>query len=135
MDALRDPNLNKIGVYGMGGVGKTTLAKEVHRQAIEEKLFDEVVMVAVNQTPELRRIQSEIADVLGLTFDVEEIPGRANRLYERLKKEKDEEAWSLFEMTLADAKDSELPPIATEVAKKCAGLPLLYTHSGDRLAK
>ncbi|KAF2294514.1 hypothetical protein GH714_012128 [Hevea brasiliensis] len=139
-------------------------------------------MVAVNQTPELRRIQSEIADVLGLTFDVEEIPGRANRLYERLKKEKkvliilddiwkqldlkavgipfgdvcrgckilltsrsqdvlsremrtqkefrldvlqDEEAWSLFEMTLADAKDSELPPIAAEVAKKCAGLPLL----------
>ncbi|KAF2294517.1 hypothetical protein GH714_012149 [Hevea brasiliensis] len=182
MDALRDPNLNMIGVYGMGGVGKTTLAKEVHRQAIEEKLFDVVVMVAVNQTPELRRIQSEIADVLGLTFDVEEIPGRANRLYERLKKEKkvliilddiwkqldlkavgipfgdvcrgckilltsrsqdvlsremrtqkefrldvlqDEEAWSLFEMTLADAKDSELPPIAAEVAKKCAGLPLL----------
>ncbi|KAF2294521.1 hypothetical protein GH714_012175 [Hevea brasiliensis] len=182
MDALRDPNLNMIGVHGMGGVGKTTLAKEVHRQAIEEKLFDVVIMVAVNQTPELRRIQSEIADVLGLTFDVEEIPGRANRLYERLKKEKkvliilddiwkqldlkavgipfgdvcrgckilltsrkqdvlscemrtqkefrldvlqDEEAWSLFEMTLADAKDSELPPIATEVAKKCAGLPLL----------
>ncbi|XP_058006713.1 disease resistance protein At4g27190-like [Hevea brasiliensis] len=181
MDALRDPNLNKIGVHGMGGVGKTTLAKEVHRQALEEKLFDEVVMVAVNQTPELRRIQSEVADVLGLTFDVEGIPGRANRLYERLKKEKkvliilddiwkqldlkavgipigddckgckilltsrdkhvlsqmgtqvvfhldvlqDEEAWSLFEMTLADAKDSELPPIATEVAKKCAGLPLL----------
>ncbi|KAF2294510.1 hypothetical protein GH714_012091 [Hevea brasiliensis] len=59
MDALRDPNLNKIGVHGMGGVGKTTLAKEVHRQAIEEKLFDEVVMVAVNQTPEFRRIQSE----------------------------------------------------------------------------
>ncbi|KAF2294556.1 hypothetical protein GH714_012556 [Hevea brasiliensis] len=56
MDALRDPNLNMIGVYGMGGVGKTTLAKEVHRQAIEEKLFDVVVMVAVNQTPELRRI-------------------------------------------------------------------------------
>ncbi|KAF2294487.1 hypothetical protein GH714_011871 [Hevea brasiliensis] len=28
-------------------------------------------------------------------------------------------------MTLADAKDSELPPIAAEVAKKCAGLPLL----------
>ncbi|XP_058007400.1 uncharacterized protein LOC110649893 isoform X3 [Hevea brasiliensis] len=181
MDALRDPNLNKIGVHGMGGVGKTTLAKEVHRQAIEEKLFDEVVMVAVNQIPELRRIQSEVADVLGLTFDVEGIPGRANRLYERLKKEKkvliilddiwkqldlkavgipigddckgckilltsrdkhvlsqmgtqvvfhldvlqDEEAWSLFEMTLADAEDSELPPIAREVAKKCAGLPLL----------
>ncbi|KAF2294503.1 hypothetical protein GH714_012031 [Hevea brasiliensis] len=158
MDALRDPNLNKIGVYGMGGVGKTTLAKEVHRQAIEEKLFDEVVMVAVNQTPELRRIQSEVADVLGLTFDVEEyleelidymrvgipigddckgckilLTSRDKHVLSQMGTQvvfhldvlQDEEAWSLFEMTLADAKDSELPPIATEVAKKCAGLPLL----------
>ncbi|KAF2294532.1 hypothetical protein GH714_012311 [Hevea brasiliensis] len=186
MDALRDPNLNKIGVHGMGGVGKTTLAKEVHRQAIEEKLFDEVVMVAVNQIPELRRIQSEVADVLGLTFDVEGIPGRANRLYERLKKEKkvliilddiwkqldlkavgipigddckgckilltsrdkhvlsqmgtqvvfhldvlqDEEAWSLFEMTLADAEDSELPPIAGKEQHAFIG-----TRSGSELMK
>ncbi|KAF2294493.1 hypothetical protein GH714_011958 [Hevea brasiliensis] len=154
MDALRDPNLNMIGVYGMGGVGKTTLAKEVHRQAIEEKLFDVVVMVAVNQTPGLRRIQSEIADVLGLTFDVEEIPGRANLLYERLKKEKEvliilDDIWKQLDLkavgipfgdvcrgckilltsrsqdVLTHAKDSELPPIAAEVAKKCAGLPLL----------
>uniref|UniRef100_A0A2C9VJ07 AAA+ ATPase domain-containing protein n=1 Tax=Manihot esculenta TaxID=3983 RepID=A0A2C9VJ07_MANES len=186
MDALLDPDLNMIGVYGLGGVGKTTLAKQVHRKAIEENLFDVVAMVAVNQTPELRRIQSEIADILGLKFDVEEIPGRANRLYERLKKElekekkvfiilddiwkkldlnavgipfgdvfkgckilltsrsqdvlsremgtqkefkldvlQDEEARSLFEITVAGAKDSELPPIAAEIAKKCAGLPLL----------
>ncbi|KAJ9175175.1 hypothetical protein P3X46_013754 [Hevea brasiliensis] len=139
MDALRDPNLNMIGVYGMAGVGKTTLAKEVHRQAIEEKLFDEVVMVAVNQTPELRRIQSEVADVLGLTFDVEGIPGRANQLYERLKKEmrmgtqvvfhldvlQAEEAWSFFETTMGDVTDPELRSIAIEIAKKCAGLPLL----------
>ncbi|XP_043814222.1 uncharacterized protein LOC110608107 [Manihot esculenta] len=186
IDALLDPDLNMIGVYGLGGVGKTTLAKQVHRKAIEENLFDVVAMVAVNQTPELRRIQSEIADILGLKFDVEEIPGRANRLYERLKKElekekkvfiilddiwkkldlnvvgipfgdgfkgckilltsrgqdvlsremgtqkeikldvlQDEEARSLFEITVAGAKDSELPPIAAEIAKKCAGLPLL----------
>ncbi|XP_021602179.1 uncharacterized protein LOC110607389 isoform X1 [Manihot esculenta] len=196
MDALLDPDLNMIGVYGLGGVGKTTLAKQVHRKAVEENLFDVVAMVAVNQTPELRRIQSEIADILGLKFDVEEIPGRANRLYERLKKElekekkekkelekenkvliilddiwrkldlnavgipfgdgfkgckilltsrrqdvlsremgtqqefkldvlQDEEARSFFEITVAGAKDSELPPIAAEIAKKCAGLPLL----------
>ncbi|KAG8650650.1 hypothetical protein MANES_07G062348v8 [Manihot esculenta] len=186
MDALLDPDLNMIGVYGLGGVGKTTLAKQVHRKALEEKLFDVVAMVAVGQTPEVRRIQSEVADVLGLKFDGEEIPGRANRLYERLKKElekekkvliilddvwkkldlnavgipfgddfkgckilltsrrqdvlsremgtqqefkldvlQDEEARTLFEITVAGAKDSELPPIAAEIAKKCAGLPLL----------
>ncbi|KAF2294552.1 hypothetical protein GH714_012513 [Hevea brasiliensis] len=41
--------IDKLVNEGDHGVGKTTLAKEVHRQAIEEKLFDEVVMVAVNQ--------------------------------------------------------------------------------------
>ncbi|OAY45439.1 probable disease resistance protein At1g61310 [Manihot esculenta] len=182
MDALLDPDLNMIGVYGLGGVGKTHLAEQVHRKALVGKRFDVVAKVAVGQTPELRRIQSEIADILGLKFDVEEIPGRANRLYERLKKEKkvliilddiwkkldlnavgipfgdgfkgckilltsrgqdvlsremgtqkefkldvlqDEEARSLFEITVAGAKDSKLPPIAAEIAKKCAGLPLL----------
>uniref|UniRef100_A0A2C9WIT6 AAA+ ATPase domain-containing protein n=1 Tax=Manihot esculenta TaxID=3983 RepID=A0A2C9WIT6_MANES len=194
MDALLDPDLTMIGLYGLGGVGKTTLAKQVHRKALEEKLFDVVAIVAVGQTPELRRIQSEVGDILGLKFEGEEIPGRANRLYERLKKElekekkelekekkkvliilddiwkqldlnavgipfgddfkgckmfltsrnqdvlsremgtqkefrldvlQDEEAWSLFEMTVSSAKNSKLPPIAAEVAKKCAGLPLL----------
>ncbi|KAG8650646.1 hypothetical protein MANES_07G062324v8 [Manihot esculenta] len=193
MDALLDPDLNMIGVYGLGGVGKTTLAKQVHRKALEGKRFGVVAMVAVGQTPELRRIQSEIADILGLEFKVEEIPGRANRLYERLKKElekektelekekkvliilddiwkqldlnavgipfgddfkgckifltsrsqdvlsremgtqkefrldvlQDEEARSLFEITVAIAKDSEFQPIAAEIAKKCAGLPFL----------
>lgn len=29
MDALKDVNVSKIGVYGMAGVGKTTLVKKV----------------------------------------------------------------------------------------------------------
>jgi uncharacterized protein YoxC len=40
MKALKDDNVNMIGLYGMGGVGKTTLVKEVCRRAEELQLFD-----------------------------------------------------------------------------------------------
>ncbi|KAF2318708.1 hypothetical protein GH714_010229 [Hevea brasiliensis] len=84
MDALMNPGVNTIGVYGMGGVGKTTLAKEVHRKAIEDKLFNVVVMVAVSDTPDVRKIQGRIADAVQLTLKEESEDGRADRLHQRL---------------------------------------------------
>ncbi|KAI8006686.1 Disease resistance protein [Camellia lanceoleosa] len=66
MEALQDDRCDIVGVYGMGGIGKTTLVKEV----------------------DLRKIQGQLADLLGLKFSEETEIGRAGRLYERLKKEK-----------------------------------------------
>ncbi|KAB2059887.1 hypothetical protein ES319_A11G338500v1 [Gossypium barbadense] len=88
MEAVKDPNLNIIGVYGMPGVGKTTLVEEVIRQVKADKLFDSVVMAAVTQTPDVRKIQDQIADMSGLKFEEQSTSGRANRLCQRLKKEK-----------------------------------------------
>ena len=99
MVALGDVNINMIGVWGMPGAGKTTLVREVVRQAKKEKLFDEVALATVMQSsatvtqspdlsPVLRQIQGEIADMLDLKFDVETVPGRAIRLRERLKRNK-----------------------------------------------
>ncbi|KAJ9160141.1 hypothetical protein P3X46_025572 [Hevea brasiliensis] len=88
MDALMDPDVNMIGVYGMGGIGKTTLANEIHRKAIEDKLFDVVVMATVSETPELRKIQGTIADMLGMKLEEETEEGRACRLRQRLINEK-----------------------------------------------
>ncbi|KAM0000194.1 putative P-loop containing nucleoside triphosphate hydrolase, leucine-rich repeat domain superfamily [Helianthus debilis subsp. tardiflorus] len=85
MDALKDDTINVIGVYGMGGVGKTTLVKEVAKQAGEQKLFDEMVMSVISQTLNVRNIQGEIADKLGLKLEQESESGRATRLCERLK--------------------------------------------------
>uniref|UniRef100_A0A2N9HN50 NB-ARC domain-containing protein n=1 Tax=Fagus sylvatica TaxID=28930 RepID=A0A2N9HN50_FAGSY len=59
--ALGDANINVIGVWGMAGVGKTTLVREVARQVMKEKLFEDMAMVAVMQSPDLKRIQGEIA--------------------------------------------------------------------------
>ncbi|XP_022747893.1 disease resistance protein At4g27190-like [Durio zibethinus] len=88
MGALKDANLSIIGVYGMGGVGKTTLVKQVARQAKEEYLFDRVVMAAVTQSFDIKKIQDLIADELGLEFKSQSEPGKADELRKSLKKSK-----------------------------------------------
>ncbi|KAJ0024086.1 hypothetical protein Pint_06774 [Pistacia integerrima] len=88
MEALKDSNVNMVGVYGMAGVGKTTLVKKVAWQAEEDKLFDQVVMTTVTQTPDLKNMQDEIADQLGLIFPEQSVSGRSLRLRDRLKREK-----------------------------------------------
>uniref|UniRef100_A0A6N2K9R5 Uncharacterized protein n=1 Tax=Salix viminalis TaxID=40686 RepID=A0A6N2K9R5_SALVM len=88
MKALKDDNVNMIGLYGMGGVGKTTLVKEVGRRAKETELFDEVLLATVSQNPNVMYIQDRMAESLGLHFDEKTTEGRANRLWQRLKTEK-----------------------------------------------
>jgi Leucine-rich repeat (LRR) protein len=90
MEALRDDNILVIGVWGMPGVGKSTLVREVSKQVMEKKLFDEVAIANVTQSPDLKEIQREIADMIDLKFDVESsVTGKANRLRERLTKKED----------------------------------------------
>ncbi|KAJ6753545.1 hypothetical protein OIU79_026386 [Salix purpurea] len=88
MKALKDDNVNMIGLYGMGGVGKTTLVQEVGRTAKETQLFDKVLLATVSQNPNVKDIQNRMAESLGLHFDEETTEGRANRLWQRLKTEK-----------------------------------------------
>ena len=95
MDALKDDKTKKIGVWGMGGVGKTTLLKQVAEQAKQQNLFTTQVYVQVSWTREADRIQQgnsniqqHIAEMLGLKLEVQTILARAGKLMERLKKEK-----------------------------------------------
>ncbi|KAB1201632.1 hypothetical protein CJ030_MR0G002335 [Morella rubra] len=88
LKGLRDTNINVIGIWGMGGVGKTTLVKQVARLAQEEKLFDEVAIAFVTPSPDLNRIQKEIAEMLGMKLDEESVTVRASGLRERIKHEK-----------------------------------------------
>ncbi|KAK8514669.1 hypothetical protein V6N12_057566 [Hibiscus sabdariffa] len=182
VEAVKDPNIDIVGVHGMPGVGKTTLVKEVMRQVKEDKVFDSVVFADVTHTPDIQKIQDQIADMLGLKFEEQSASGRASRLCNRLKKEKkilvvldniwerldlmevgiplgdehqrctilltsrdvgvlsrgmhakkcfpigvleDNEAWAFFKKMAGDGVESPgLSPIATEVAKKCGGLPI-----------
>ncbi|XP_031262480.1 probable disease resistance protein At1g61310 [Pistacia vera] len=82
LTALNDDERKTIGIYGMGGIGKTTLVKEIGNQAKKKQLFDEVVLVEVPQNPSTERIQEEVAQQLGLKFDTE--TEKASKLYARL---------------------------------------------------
>ncbi|KAB5529251.1 hypothetical protein DKX38_019332 [Salix brachista] len=87
LEALKDNDVNLVGVYGMAGVGKTTIVKKVAEQVKANRIFDVVVLAVVSKTPNLRRIQEEIADGLGFKFEAETDRVRAERLRERLERE------------------------------------------------
>ncbi|XP_061993719.1 disease resistance protein At4g27190-like [Rosa rugosa] len=69
MNALNDDKVTAVGVYGMGGVGKTIMVEHVCQQAQNDGLFDHVIMVVVTQRPDLRKIQGILADQLGVELE------------------------------------------------------------------
>ncbi|KAI7996505.1 putative disease resistance protein [Camellia lanceoleosa] len=84
MEILRDDEINMIGICGMGGIGKTTMVKDVVNRAPNEHLFDAIVMAVVSQHPNLMNVQGQIADILDLKLEEETLPGRVAHLHQRL---------------------------------------------------
>ncbi|KAL2337476.1 hypothetical protein Fmac_011922 [Flemingia macrophylla] len=88
LEKIKDENVSMIGLYGIGGSGKTTLAKEVGKKVEELKLFEKVVMTTISQTLNIRSIQENMADMLGVHFQEKSDEGIAQRLSQRLKIDK-----------------------------------------------
>lgn len=82
--ALKDPNVNIIGVYGTGGVGKTTMITKIGELVKKDGTFDEVVIAVVSQDANVRKIQGQLADHLKQPLSGETEEGRAIQLWNRL---------------------------------------------------
>ncbi|KAK4485262.1 hypothetical protein RD792_007894 [Penstemon davidsonii] len=65
-----DEKISMVGIYGMGGVGKTTFAKHVHNLLLERTNY-RVYWVTVSQDFNINKLQYDIAKVIGLNISDE----------------------------------------------------------------
>ncbi|KAK3014760.1 hypothetical protein RJ639_007945 [Escallonia herrerae] len=65
--ALKDDTVARVGIYGMPGVGKTTLMEHIRSKLVGEKCFEEVALAVVSATLDVKSIQTQLAYDLGLT--------------------------------------------------------------------
>ncbi|KAK0599982.1 hypothetical protein LWI29_010424 [Acer saccharum] len=62
---LMGDSICKIGVCGMGGIGKTTIMKHIQNELLREAKFDKVIWVTVSQEFDVFKLQEKIASALG----------------------------------------------------------------------
>ncbi|KAH9715756.1 Disease resistance protein SUMM2 [Citrus sinensis] len=87
---LMGDKVTKIGVWGMGGIGKTTIMRHINNRLQEEtNEFNDVIWVTVSQPLDLIKLQTEIATALKLSLTEDEDKVRlTERLLGKLKAKK-----------------------------------------------
>ncbi|XP_022753325.1 disease resistance protein At4g27190-like isoform X3 [Durio zibethinus] len=123
IEALQHDKVSMIGLWGMAGVGKTTLVREVGTHAEKFKLFDKVVIATVTQKPNAETIQDEIAKYLD--FNMKNERGRKSR----------QEFWLKLQKL---QKDKRILIILDDVwakidLKENIGIPFAEDHKGCKI--
>jgi disease resistance protein RPS2 len=101
---LMDDKVPTIGIYGMRGVGKTTIIKHIHNELLHiPDICDHVWWVTVSQDFSITRLQNFIATQLHLDLSIEDNLHRAAKLSEELKTKQKwililDDLWNNFEL-------------------------------------
>ncbi|TYH74549.1 hypothetical protein ES332_D05G406500v1 [Gossypium tomentosum] len=61
---LMQEEVSKIGVWGMGGVGKTTIMKHIHNDLLKQQRFERVIWVTMSKEFNVMKVQDDIAGAL-----------------------------------------------------------------------
>ncbi|XP_022722045.1 probable disease resistance protein At1g61300 [Durio zibethinus] len=70
LELLKDDRVRKIGVYGIGGVGKTTVLKALINYPKTKDMFDLIIWVTVSKYWSIRKIQDEVLRQLSTQDEV-----------------------------------------------------------------
>ncbi|KAF3944245.1 hypothetical protein CMV_029267 [Castanea mollissima] len=134
MVALGDADINLIGVWGMPGVGKSTLVKEVAKKVKEEKLFDEVAISIVKPNSSLEKIQTEISETLDLRLDKETLGERARLLNARLTKDNNKKRLVILDdiWEKLDLEKIGIPPKGCKVVVTSRNKDILTSQMGTQ---
>ncbi|WRX29150.1 NB-ARC - like 10 [Theobroma cacao] len=83
---LMDDDIRKIGVWGMGGVGKTTIMKIINNQLLKQnEKFNVVIWITVSKDMNISKIQKSISRAIGVTLPEDEDGTiKAGMLYDML---------------------------------------------------
>uniref|UniRef100_A0A5B7B8N8 AAA+ ATPase domain-containing protein n=1 Tax=Davidia involucrata TaxID=16924 RepID=A0A5B7B8N8_DAVIN len=64
---VKDENVGRVGIHGMGGVGKTTLLKKISNEFLKPTHdFDVIIFVVVSRPASVEKIQDVILRRLGI---------------------------------------------------------------------
>ncbi|TYI84853.1 hypothetical protein E1A91_D05G395500v1 [Gossypium mustelinum] len=66
---LMQEEVSKIGIWGMGGVGKTTIMMHIHNDLLKEKRLEKVIWVTISKEFNVMKVQDHIAGALKLKED------------------------------------------------------------------
>ncbi|XP_022722320.1 probable disease resistance protein At1g61300 [Durio zibethinus] len=84
---LMDDDVSKIGVWGMGGVGKTTIMKHINNQLLKENerfKFNPLIWVTVSKETNIAKLQNDIASAMNVSLSNDDETRRSGELYEML---------------------------------------------------
>ncbi|XP_052177628.1 probable disease resistance protein At4g27220 [Diospyros lotus] len=84
MEALKDSRIDMIGVHGPGGVGKTTMVKEVAKEAKNRGIFEKIVLAVVSNDPNTSKLQGDLLLQLDINYKQTSELGRADVLRKAL---------------------------------------------------
>ncbi|XP_058105857.1 probable disease resistance protein At1g61300 [Magnolia sinica] len=129
-ESLMDHEVRIIGVYGMGGVGKTTIMTHIYNRIKSSGIFGIAIWVTVSNDSSIERLQNGIAQAIGLNLSNEhDEMRRSMKLFEALKRREKfvvifDDLWNSFPLEMVGITEDNACKIVLTTRSKnvCRGM-------------